>query len=113
MQFENKARKWPPAILADITGGRATSSLRIGYCKNDAKHKKQPTTFLTLSIHKRQTAVCDGGHEAYCVTVHKQVWVKVSAPVDGGVAEIVSLLSRVEGLQTLQNRLSETPAEIR
>ena len=34
---------------------------------------------------------------------HKQVWVKVNAPVDAGVAEIVSVLNRVDGLETLQS----------
>jgi hypothetical protein len=34
---------------------------------------------------------------------HEQVWVKVNAPVDAGVAEIVSVLNGVEGLETLQS----------
>ena len=34
---------------------------------------------------------------------HTQVWVKVNAPVDEGVAEIVSLLNSVDGLETLQS----------
>ena len=32
---------------------------------------------------------------------HPTTWVKVNAPVDEGIAEIVVLLSEVEGLQTL------------
>ena len=32
--------------------------------------------------------------------MHKQTWVKVNAPVDEGIAEIVSILSEVEGLET-------------
>jgi hypothetical protein len=34
---------------------------------------------------------------------HEQVWVKVNAPVDAGVAEIVSVLNTVDGLETLQS----------
>jgi hypothetical protein len=34
---------------------------------------------------------------------HEQIWVKVNAPVDSGVAEIVSALNCVEGLETLQS----------
>jgi len=34
---------------------------------------------------------------------HEQVWVKVNAPVDAGVAEIVSVLNCVAGLETLQS----------
>jgi hypothetical protein len=34
---------------------------------------------------------------------HEQVWVKVNAPVDAGVAEIVSVLNGVDGLETLQS----------
>jgi hypothetical protein len=37
------------------------------------------------------------------MATHEQVWVKVNAPVDSGVAEIVSILNSVEGLQTLQS----------
>lgn len=35
--------------------------------------------------------------------MHRQIWVKVNAPVDEEIAEIVSLLSAVEGLQTLKS----------
>lgn len=34
---------------------------------------------------------------------HEQVWIKVNAPVDAGVAEIVSVLNGVDGLETLQS----------
>lgn len=34
---------------------------------------------------------------------HEQVWVKVNAEVDKGMARIVSALSSIEGLQTLQS----------
>jgi hypothetical protein len=34
---------------------------------------------------------------------HPQTWIKVNAPVDEGVAEIVSVLNTVEGLETLQS----------
>jgi hypothetical protein len=34
---------------------------------------------------------------------HPQVWVKVNAPVDAGVAEIVAVLNTVDGLETLQS----------
>jgi hypothetical protein len=34
---------------------------------------------------------------------HEQVWVKVNAPVDCGIASVVSALSKVDGLQTLQS----------
>jgi hypothetical protein len=37
------------------------------------------------------------------MAAHEQVWVKVNAPVDAGVAEIVSVLNSVEGLETLQS----------
>ena len=37
------------------------------------------------------------------MAAHEQVWVKVNAPVDSGVAEVVSVLNRIEGLQTLQS----------
>jgi hypothetical protein len=34
---------------------------------------------------------------------HQQVWVKVNAPVDQGVAGIVSALSQFEGLETVES----------
>jgi hypothetical protein len=34
---------------------------------------------------------------------HRQVWVKVNAPVDSGVADIISLLSEVPQLQTIDS----------
>jgi hypothetical protein len=37
------------------------------------------------------------------MATHEQVWVKVNAPVDAGVAEIVSVLNTVDGLETLQS----------
>jgi hypothetical protein len=37
------------------------------------------------------------------VASHEQVWLKVNAPVDAGVAEIVSVLNTVDGLETLQS----------
>jgi hypothetical protein len=37
------------------------------------------------------------------VTTHEQVFVKVNAPVDKGMARIVEALSSIEGLQTLQS----------
>ena len=37
------------------------------------------------------------------ISTHEQVWVKVNANVDAGIAEIVSLLSEINGLQTLQS----------
>jgi hypothetical protein len=37
------------------------------------------------------------------MATHVQTWVKVNAPVDAGVAELVALLNSVEGLETLQS----------
>jgi hypothetical protein len=37
------------------------------------------------------------------MATHVQTWVKVNAPVDAGVAELVSILNSVEGLETLQS----------
>ena len=37
------------------------------------------------------------------MATHPQTWIKVNAPVDAGVAEIVSILSTVDGLETLQS----------
>jgi hypothetical protein len=37
------------------------------------------------------------------MATHEQVWIKVNAPVDAGVAEIVSVLNGVDGLETLQS----------
>jgi hypothetical protein len=34
---------------------------------------------------------------------HSQTWIKVNAPVDSGVAELVSVLNSVSGLETLQS----------
>ncbi len=34
---------------------------------------------------------------------HSQTWVKVNAPVDAGVAELVAVLNSVDGLETLQS----------
>lgn len=35
--------------------------------------------------------------------MHSQTWIKVNAPVDAAIAEIVSLLNAVDGLETLQS----------
>ena len=35
--------------------------------------------------------------------MHEQVWVKVNTEVDAGLVEAISILSRVDGLQTLQS----------
>jgi hypothetical protein len=37
------------------------------------------------------------------MAAHQQTWVKVNAPVDTGVAELVSVLNTVDGLETLQS----------
>jgi len=37
------------------------------------------------------------------MATHEQVWVKVNAPVDADVAELVSVLNSVNGLETLQS----------
>jgi hypothetical protein len=37
------------------------------------------------------------------MSTHEQVWVKVNAPVDAGVAEVVAVLNTVAGLETLQS----------
>jgi hypothetical protein len=37
------------------------------------------------------------------MATHPQTWIKVNAPVDIGVAEIVSILNSVDGLETLQS----------
>jgi hypothetical protein len=37
------------------------------------------------------------------MAAHPQTWIKVNAPVDEGVAEIVSILNTVDGLETLQS----------
>lgn len=37
------------------------------------------------------------------MAAHPQVWIKVNAPVDAGVAEIVAALNGVDGLETLQS----------
>ena len=34
---------------------------------------------------------------------HEQVWVKVNAPVDRGIARVVSALNRMEGLRTIDS----------
>ncbi len=36
-------------------------------------------------------------------TSHRQVFVKVNAPVDEGMAEVVRLLSRIPGLETVES----------
>ena len=37
------------------------------------------------------------------MATHEQVWVKVNTQVDAAIADIVSLLNRIDGLQTLQS----------
>lgn len=37
------------------------------------------------------------------MAAHPQTWIKVNAPVDEGVAEIVSLLNGIDRLETLQS----------
>jgi hypothetical protein len=37
------------------------------------------------------------------MAMHSQTWIKVNAPVDTGIAEIVCLLNSVDGLETLQS----------
>ncbi len=37
------------------------------------------------------------------MATHAQTWIKVNAPVDERIAELVSMLNRVEGLETLQS----------
>jgi hypothetical protein len=37
------------------------------------------------------------------MSAHNQTWIKVNAPVDTGVAELVSILNSVDGLETLQS----------
>jgi hypothetical protein len=37
------------------------------------------------------------------MATHDQIWVKVNAPVDAGVAEVVAILNSVDGLETLQS----------
>jgi hypothetical protein len=37
------------------------------------------------------------------MATHEQTWIKVNAPVDAGVAELVRVLNSVEGLETLQS----------
>jgi hypothetical protein len=37
------------------------------------------------------------------MSTHAQTWVKVNAPVDAGVAELVAILNSVDGLETLQS----------
>jgi len=37
------------------------------------------------------------------MATHDQTWIKVNAPVDAGIAELVSVLNSVEGLETLQS----------
>ena len=34
---------------------------------------------------------------------HSQVWVKVNAPVDSGLAELVTVLNLIDGLQTIES----------
>lgn len=45
--------------------------------------------------------------------MHKQIWVKVNTTVDEGIAEIVSLLSEVGGLQTLESCQGESAGNSR
>jgi hypothetical protein len=42
------------------------------------------------------------------MATHEQTWIKVNAPVDVGVAEIVSILNTVDGLETLQSCQGDT-----
>lgn len=37
------------------------------------------------------------------MSTHDQTWVKVNAPVDSGVADLVSVLNSLDGLETLQS----------
>jgi len=37
------------------------------------------------------------------MATHTQTWVKVNAPIDERIAELVSVLNQVEGLETLQS----------
>lgn len=37
------------------------------------------------------------------MATHTQTWVKVNAPVDTAIAELVSVLNSVDGLETLQS----------
>lgn len=42
------------------------------------------------------------------MSIHPQTWVKVNAPVDAKIAELVRTLNHVEGLETLQSCQGET-----
>jgi hypothetical protein len=44
--------------------------------------------------------------------MHTQTWIKVNAPIDERIAELVATLNRVEGLETLQSCQGE-PGEQR
>lgn len=48
-------------------------------------------------------AIPGSNHTILDMATHDQVWVKVNAPVDAGVAEIVAVLNSVDGLETLQS----------
>jgi hypothetical protein len=37
------------------------------------------------------------------MATHQQIWIKVNASVDEGIAEIVSVLNTVDGLETVQS----------
>ena len=48
-------------------------------------------------------------------TGHAQVWVKVNAPVDAGIAHLVAILNRIDGLYTLdscEGIAGEKPAHV-
>ena len=40
---------------------------------------------------------------SHVTETHEQVWVKVNAPVDRGIARIVSILNRLDGLRTIDS----------
>lgn len=60
---------------------------------------------MVFGYKERRIGAEDGAYEVslLAVAAHPQTWVKVNVPIDAKIAEMVSLLNRVEGLETLQS----------
>lgn len=65
--------------------------------------KSQGKIGIRLSLNKSIQPEPLDGKSKPPMAAHPQRWIKVNAPIDEGVAEIVELLNQVDGLETLQS----------
>ena len=119
MRWPDRAASLVRALAARSSCLSLAQAFSIGFKSGEYGGRQSNWAPAASILSRTPVTLCELGSGAVCremiqpealsveskipMAEHPQRWIKVNAPIDEGVADIVETLNRVEGLETLQS----------